>query len=235
MTLAEATSKFIERAAQVEAFAESSPESHLQAHTLSQSLELLTTYFSGARPLEDVTPERLRDFLARWYVERTWASPAPEPKALVDSLADFFRWADEYSEARIAGQCLPILVELEQSIPRALRLAEGLSKELRERGGAFSFPEFLTSFDEGGQSLYDLDAPGEAGAIEGYFRITRVEATLAEAEDIISEERIWPIIFPAGVACLIGIGMIVNLELLRTAGGWRIAACGFAYPPGTEV
>lgn len=235
MTLAEATSKFLERAARVEAPAGSQRESPPQARTLSQSLELLTSYFSGEHALEDITAERLRDFLARWYVERAWASPAPEPKVLVDSLADFFRWADEYTEARIARECLPILGELEQSIPRALRLAEVLSNELRGRGGAFSFPEFLTSFEEGGQSQYDLDAPGEAGAIEGYFRITRVETTFVEAEDVISEERLWPIIFPAGVAGLVGVGMIVNLELLRTAGGWRIAACGFAYPPGTEV
>jgi hypothetical protein len=235
MTLGEATSKFLGRAAQVEASAESSRESHLRPQTLAQSLELLTSYFSDSRPLEDVTPERLRDFLARWYVEKCQTSHAPGPGALVASLADFFRWADEYSGARLARECLPILVELEQSIPGAIRLAEGLSKEIRERGGAFTFPEFLTSFDEGGQSQYDLGTPGEAGAIDGYFRITRVETTMVEAEDVISEERIWPIIFPEGVAGLVGVGMIVNLELLRAAGGWRIVGCGFAYPPGTEV
>ncbi|HVG18170.1 MAG TPA: hypothetical protein VNI02_03890 [Blastocatellia bacterium] len=235
MTLAEATSKFIEQVSQIEAPAESPRESPAHTRTLRQSLELLTAYFSGTDTLEDVTAERLRDFLARWYVEKAWASPGPGPKALVDSLADFFRWADERTETRIAGECLPVLEELGQSIPRALRLAEGLSNELAGRGGAFGFPEFLTSFDEGGRSSYDLDAPGEVGAIEGYFRVTRVEGASVEAEEIISEERVWPIIFPAGVARLIEAGMIVNLELIRTGEGWRIAASGFAYPPGTEV
>jgi hypothetical protein len=234
MTLAEATSKFIQRAARMEPSADSSPQSPSQAQTLIESLELLTAYFSGAGTPGDISPERLRDFLARWYVEK--AGPrAPRPEALLDSLAHFFRWADEQTETRIAAECLPILGELRQSLPPALQVAEMLSNELAERGGAFGFPEFLTSFDEGGRSGYDLDEPGEVGAIEGYFIITRVEGMTVEAEETISEERIWPIIFPASAASLIRVGMIVNLELVRTLEGWQIAASGFAYPPGTEV
>jgi hypothetical protein len=234
MTLAEAVSKFIQRAGQVEPSADGSLESSSQAQTLVQSLELLTAYFSRTDTLADITPERLRDFLARWYVEKAGPS-VPGPKVLLDSLAHFFRWADQYTETRIADECLPVVGELEHSIPRALQVAERLSNELAGRGGAFSFPEFLTSFAEGGQSQYDLDAPGEVGAVEGYFRITRVEGTSVEAEEIISEDRIWPIIFPGGVASLIPVGMIINLELVRTLEGWQIAAVGFAYPPETEV
>jgi hypothetical protein len=234
MTLAEATSKFIHRAGQENPTAESSPEISSETQALVESLELLTTYFSRTDRLEDITPERLRDFLARWYVEKAESSPAPQPKVFLDSLAQFFRWALEYTETRMANECLTVLGGLEQSIPCAIEVAARLSKELAERGGPVSFPEFLTSFEEGGQSQYDLDAPGDVCAIEGYFKVTRVEGGSVEAEEMISEERIWPIIFPPDTAGLIRIGMVINLELVRTPEGWRVAASGFAYPPGAR-
>jgi site-specific recombinase XerD len=66
-------------------------------------------------------------------------------------------------------------------------------------------------------------------------RIIRVEGSLVEAEDLISEERVWPIIFPFEVAVLLDRAYVINLELVRTKEGWQIASCGFAYPPGTEI
>lgn len=234
MTLAEATSKFVQRYRQNDSSVESSAEASSKVQILVQSLELLTTYFSRTDALEDVTADRLRDFLARFYIEKALSSCAPEPKALLGSLARFFRWADQYAGTKKADQYLPLIRELEQTIPCALELTQRLSKEMAGRGGAFSFPEFLASFEEGGQSQYDLDAPGEVSAIEGYFRITRVEGSSVEAEETISEDRIWPIIFPASVVSFICVGMVINLELVRAAEGWQIAASGFAYPPGAK-
>ncbi|HST22533.1 MAG TPA: hypothetical protein VLR90_15525, partial [Blastocatellia bacterium] len=89
--------------------------------------------------------------------------------------------------------------------------------------------------EEGGHSSYDLDEIGEVGAIEGYFRITRIEGAMAEAEEVITEERVWPIIFPRDLASRLTNGYIINLELVRSKEGWQIAACGFAYPPGTDI
>jgi hypothetical protein len=106
---------------------------------------------------------------------------------------------------------------------------------VRQSGGAFSFPEFLTSFEEGGSSQYDIDVPGNVGAIDGYFRIIRVDGVLAEAEELISEERVWPIVFPFEVAALLDDGYIINMELVRKMEGWQIVGCGFTYPPGTEI
>jgi hypothetical protein len=235
MTLAEATSKFIQYSSHVEPSIENLPESSSQAQTLVESLELVTAFFSGTDTLEDVTCERLRDFLARWYVERAGSSSAPEPQALIGWLARFFKWAGEFDETIKAQDLLPVLSELEQTIPRAIDITKRLSRELAERGGPVSFPEFLTSFDEGGHSQYDFDLPGEVGAIEGYFRITRVSGTFVEAEETISEERVWPIIFPAAVASAIRVGFIINLEIVRAAEGWLLASGGFAYPPGTDL
>jgi hypothetical protein len=235
MTLAEATSEFIRFAGPEERPAGTPPESSPAAQPLARSLELVTAYFSPACGIEDITPERLRDFLARWYVEKAGSPSAPEPQVLIDSLADFFRWADDYAETRMARECMAVLSELRQEIPRAIEIAERLSKYVAGRGGAFGFPEFLTSFEEGGRGQFDLDRPGQAGAIEGYFRVIRVEGTSVEAEEIISEESVWPIIFPTGVADVIRVGFIINLELVRAPEGWQVAASGFAYPPGTEL
>lgn len=77
--------------------------------------------------------------------------------------------------------------------------------------------------------------PGDVGAVEGYFRIARIEGSCVEAEDLISEETIWPIRFPGEIALLLRQDYIINLELVRAADGWQIAASGFCYPPGTKL
>jgi hypothetical protein len=206
----------------------------------------------------------LRDFLSRWYVEKAVTSKTsdsksverdsvsqanrhvqaldalpvvqvPDPPHLLDSLSAFFKWADQQAGTDQAAQYSPILTELGRSLPRALDITNALTSALRQRGGAFNFPEFLTSFEEGGSSQYDIDVPGNVGAIEGYFRIIRVEGLSVEAEELISEERVWPIVFPWKVAARLDDAYIINLELLRWGEGWQIAGCGFAYPPGTEI
>ena len=116
-----------------------------------------------------------------------------------------------------------------------LRISSRLSAHLAGRGGAFGFPEFLTSFEAGGHSQYDLDAPGESGCMEGYFRILRVEGCRVEAEETLTQTRAWPVRFPEDVAALLEENDLLDLELVRAEDGWQIVACGFAYPPGTEV
>lgn len=159
----------------------------------------------------------------------------PKPSELLDSLSQFFKWMDQHTGGNLAERSTPVLVELRQSLPRALEITELLSSWLRERGGAFGFPEFLTSFEEGGHSEYDIDTPGNVGALEGYFRILRVEGSSVEAEESISEERVWPILFPPEVARLLDDQYIINLEIVRSSAGWQIGACGFAYPPRTDL
>jgi hypothetical protein len=240
-----------------------------QSTTHGKVLGLLTTYFSPNAALTEITPVSLRDFIARWYVEKACTSRhrqaesrrgdlpsdatptivgcrdlstqtaetdvVPTPRELLDSVAQFLRWVDHQAGTNLAEQSLSILLELSDSLPRALEITNVLSSWLRKRPGAFSFPEFLTSFEEGGRSEYDIDTPGNVGALEGYFRIVRVEGTSVEAEEMISEERVWPISFPPEVAAQLDDQYIINLELVRTSEGWQIAGCGFAYPPGTEV
>ena len=245
MTLGEATLRFLDQTRQHD----STVDAKLQSATHNQALVLLTTYFSADAPLSEVTPSGLRDFLSRWYVEKACASKpndstaakpteadqVPEPCDLLDSLSEFFEWTDREDGTDQASQYSSILIELSRNLPRALKISRALSSSLRERGGAFSFPEFLTSFEEGGSSQYDIDVPGNIGAIDGYFRIIRAEGSSVEAEELISEERVWPIVFPSEVAALLDVGYIINLELIRAPEGWQIAGCGFAYPPGTEI
>ena len=243
MTLAEATSRFLDSARQDDSTFH--PQIRSGIHNLT--LLLLTTYFSADAELSEITPTSLRDFLSRWYVERACASKpnhsdlrtkrvqVPEPHDLLDSIEKFFNWADQQAGANRAAEISPLLIELRRSVPRALEITNALTAALRERGGAFHFPEFLTSFEDGGSSQYDIDAPGNVGAIDGYFRIFRVEGSSVEAEELVSEERVWPIVFPSEVAALLDAGYIINLELVRKAEGWQIAGCGFAYPPGTDI
>jgi hypothetical protein len=243
MTLAENSASFLTYIRKNES---ASPQSPSRAH--ESALLLLAVYFSSDIALNEITPASLRDFLGRWYVEKVCSSRrydigsdraesdiVPGPRELLDALAQFFKWVDEHAGTDLAERSSPVLLELTRSLPRAIEIGDVLSTWLRERGGAFGFPEFLTSFEEGGHSEYDIDTPGSVGALEGYFRILRVEGSSVEAEELISEERVWPIIFPPVVAPLIDDQYIINLELVRSPEGWQIAGSGFAYPPGTEV
>jgi hypothetical protein len=268
MKLAEATAGFLESIRQTPATV--APQ--LQPPTYERATQLLISYYSADSLLNDLTAEGLRDFLARWYLEKACTSKLnvsgrdfsdpnasesieraltaesgfstsdlphsdqlPPTTQLLASLTDFLKWVDENTGEELTARCSQTLTELDETLPQAIEITRLLSSWIQERRGAFSFPEFLTSFEEGGSSQYDIDTPGNIGALEGYFRIIRVEGSLVEAEDLISEERVWPIAFPPEVAMLLDRPYVINLELLRTQEGWHIASCGFAYPPGTEI
>jgi hypothetical protein len=208
---------------------------------------LLTEYFSVDSALADITRSSLHDFLSRWYTEKAGGSKqadsafaersrrVPEPLDMLDSIEQFVSWADKQNGTDQSAELAPVLNELRHSLPRALHITNVLTDAVRAHGGAFTFPEFLTSFEEGGSSQYDIDAPGEIGAIEGYFRIVRIEGRMVEAEELISEERVWPIVFPEEVVEILDSGYILNLELVRKPEGWQITGCGFGYPPGTDI
>lgn len=222
MILAEAIDGFIEHLRQQDSAGKRAPSK--SAGSASQSLALLKAYFSpAAAEIQDITPARVRDFLARWYVEHENVSALPvAPETFIAALTEFFAWVDEQAGTDLSASCLPVLKELEITLPRSFEILRALSKYQAEMGGAFSFPEFLTSFEQGGQSQYDLDAPGDVGAIEAYFRILDVNGAAIRAENLITEEIIELIIFPQDIARLIAPGYIINLEIARTREGWQI-------------
>jgi hypothetical protein len=227
MTLAEAISEFLKDA----------ESSGFPPHSLA--LEELSSYSSSDRDLNEITPAKLRDFLAHWYVERMFGSGTIKSEAaqnaclVIDSLTEFFKWINPH--AANPDDSLAVLNELRVTVPRALEIAGDLLSWSGRQRGAFNFPEFLTSFEEGGRSEYDIDTPGDVGALEGYFRILRIEGSMVEAEELTSEDRIWPIIFPAEIAATLEAQFIINLELVRAPEGWKIVGCGVVYPPGTEI
>jgi len=227
MTLAEAISEFLE---DVE-----SSGSPLQ----TAALAALASHFSSNRDLNEITPAKLRDFLAHWYVERMFGSGTIVSEAarnaglIIDSLAEFLRWIKRHAAS--SDDSLAVLNELRETVPRALEITGVLLNWTSTQRGAFNFPEFLTSFEEGGRSEYDIDTPGDVGALEGYFRILRIEGSMVEAEELTSEDRIWPIIFPAEIGATLEAQYIINLELVRAREGWKIVDCGIVYPPGTEI
>lgn len=258
MTLAEATADFLESIRQNPA----ALTSQLPPHTHEQTTRLLLSYYSTDSLLTAMNAASLGDFLARWYLEKACTSNLntaesiervsttdprnpgseiphsdylPAPQQFLASMTGFLKWVEETTGEKLTEQCSQTLAELGETLPQAIEITRLLSGWIQERRGAFAFPEFLTSFEEGGSSQYDIDTPGNIGALEGYFRIIRVEGSLVEAEELISEERVWPINLPPEVAVLLNRPYVINLELLRRQEGWDIASCGFAYPPGTEV
>ncbi|HWN98922.1 MAG TPA: hypothetical protein VNS63_06580 [Blastocatellia bacterium] len=224
MTLREASARFLEHLQKKKSRGEDPAPAH------ARTLQLLTSYLPEAA-FTELTPARLRDFIARWYVEHT--NHQPVPQEFLYSLEAFLSWVDVNEPSKPDQSCHSVIAEVQESLPRALEIGRVLSSHLQARG-AFGFPEFLTSFEEGGRSQYDLDVGGSVGALEGFFRVSRIEATAVEAEELISGERVWPVLFPRDVAALLETGYIINLELVRAGDAWQIAACGFAYPPGTE-
>ncbi len=214
----------------------------------AQALELLACHFAS-HSIDEITPARLRDFLARWYVEEASAkivqqaytdSPQqsvtlPPAQTLIETLSAFFKWYDESSAKNYAQKQRAVLSELQESLPQAIEISVALMKHLANRGGAIQFPEFLTSFEAGGHSEYDIGGGGAVGAIEGYFRVLRIEGAKIEAEELISETPIYPIIFPPAIAGLLQPNYLINLEIVHTVDAWQIVNCGFAYPPNTEI
>ena len=232
MTIVEAIGEYIREARPVV------PDDTASTH--AGSIELLGDYLNSrtsGTPASSL-PTMLRDFLSRSYIEATATKQVPLPQDILESMTVFLRWFDGRETTALGAACSALLHELSVTLPRSLEITGALSKHLAERGGAFSFPEFLTTFAEGGQSSYDIEVAGEGegpGAVEGYFRILKVEGSSIEVQELISEERYFPVICPAAVARLLDPGYIVNLEILRVQEGWQIAACGFAYPPGTQI
>lgn len=245
MTLAEAIALFL-----------GSPSNQHACYPRKSTLNLLERFFSAQATVSDLTPERLRDFLARWCVENAFPPNRRSPEAdpfdasaeagaeidrdldpskTLDALEEFLSWSDRKTGTDASVAATPLLRELRRSLPKALEITKRLSTSLQQRGGAFSFPEFLTSFEEGGHSQYDIDSPGTSGALEGYFRINRVEGSLVDANELITGERVWPVIFPAEVASMIDDRYIINLELVPAREAWHITECGFCYPPETEI
>jgi hypothetical protein len=250
MNLAQAKAAFLEERQQ-----------QIELSASVASLEIFCSHFASVA-ITDITPKKLRQFLSVWYLEEVITHSTssnqtgnfPNAQTMIACLTDFFTWVDETeadnfqtkplsqevtpesSEEAIARERLTVLQNLQDTLPRAIAITRSLSDSLANQGGAFTFPEFLTSFEEGGQSAYDIGGTsGEASAIEGYFQILRVDGTNVVAEESLSERQISPILFPQEAAALLDTGYIINLELVYHQGIWQIVNCGFAYPPNTEM
>jgi hypothetical protein len=128
-----------------------------------------------------------------------------------------------------------VLDELEDTLPRAIEITNLLARSLRERRGPFGFAEFLTTFEQGGQSHYDIDSGGEIPRKEGFFKVVRVEAIEIAAEELISEELFSPISITEEVGALLEPGYILNLEIARVGASWEIIESGLVHPPGSPV
>src|SRR5215475_9798370 len=124
---------------------------HLQA--ISPTLLLLERYFSHEADLSEITPVRLRDFVARWYVEEAsslrltgaekvedsveddWIGTGyscqtripPEPMELLAELGRFFNWMQIQTGTENVNGCLSVLDELGETLPQALEINHSLS------------------------------------------------------------------------------------------------------------
>lgn len=207
-----------------------------------ESVTLLKSYLaSTANSSLLITPDDLRHFLGNWYLSRYVShhpsAELPTPNALLAALDRLVDWTARRGD--LQGEMLirlqAALDELSVTLTHAIEISGRLVDYVSGRRGPFAFPEFLTTFEQGGRSEYDVDASGEVFSMEGYFTIVRIDGMQVEAVESISEEIIWPITFLEPLASLLIPGYILNLELVRSSEGWQISGCGLAHPPGTPV
>jgi hypothetical protein len=212
-------------------------------------LKSLVEHLGRDAEITDLAPERLFDFLNRSYIAGTEHSRIDPKQGIAadrcaredvecfsEAFARFVDWGLK-NNVPLGEDCRGVVEEARDAISRALEISERLAKAMHRDRDAFGFPEFLTTFEEGGRSEYGLDSTDphrkcSDTILEGYFRIARVEGTLVEAVDTMTGELVGPIDFPPEVATLLARDYVIELELVRDGRQWRIGGCGFAYPPG---
>lgn len=207
----------------------------------------LRLYFVDKRAtggVQSLSRDALLDYIAFWLPEhiRSWAPtepqrPEPNPVEVLDVLERLVIELASRQNRFDKDECLATISELRRTLPRVVELTRLLTQDISKRGGPFGFPEFLTTFEEGGRSEYDLDVAG-AGAetvIEGHFRVTSVEGSRVSAVELVSERSVSPILFPEHAAPFVEPGQIATLELVLGPDGWVITDCELVFPPGTRV
>ncbi|HMG35334.1 MAG TPA: hypothetical protein VKM94_15450 [Blastocatellia bacterium] len=209
-----------------------------------QEVEILNLLdrIQGYADVGDLTPQFILNPFCREYVDLEFAE-LPQRRsnthgralAVKDSLTVFFRWAQcEVGLEDLEG-LEKALDEVCATIPRAVEIAALLNEVSSARRGGFGFPEFLTSFEDGGRSSYDLDAPGKSGTRGGYFRVKSATGLETVLEHSASGELVAPVELPFEIATLISEGFILDLELLFKDGRWVVYDNGIVYPPSVQV
>lgn len=229
MTLNEAVTKFLEHT------------SATSIHTAgvdpsTDFMHAIMRHFGRDADATTIPSERWSDFLSTTFVEMCFAGEirAAVVPVIPEVFGSFVAWwsSVEFINANLETMRLG---ELQIEVLKAVELAGRLADWNRSRRGAFEFPEFLVSFEQGGRSQYDIDDPDEARSVEGYFKIIRIEDLFFEAEELISESVVWPIRLPSEAGVTFECGYVLNLQLVRVEDHWEIADCGIVYPPGTRL
>ena len=173
-------------------------------------------------------------YVRSWTPTRNEDSPPVAPSQFLDDLARLIVWLSANREFPEHDECSETISDLRRTLPRAILLRQRLMGVIEDRHGPFTFPEFLTSFENGGRSEYDVDTPGELGVLEGYFQVVSVNPDII-VEELITERTIAPILLPGEAAALVEAGQILTLELIHSDRGWVIRECGNVFPPGTRI
>jgi hypothetical protein len=207
-----------------------------------ECITLLKSYMSDVERNNPFnSPQDLRYFLGNWYLARcvgvTFGEKAPAPAAMLDAVAAFIEFATLRRDLKgeNAAPLLAVVSEFSITLPSAIDMSGRLIDYVSDKRGPFAFPEFLTTFEEGGRSEYDVDTTGRPASLEGYFTILRIDGVNMEAEENITEKIVWPIVIPEPLAGCFKPGFMVNLELVRRSEGWVISGCGLVHPPGVPV
>jgi hypothetical protein len=218
----------------------------------NSQLWTIEKYLPITTDLSDISPALLKNTIGRWAVERPEtgnrpglqsgqhaSSHAPATTSSIDLALRFFSWCEGDESSGITEAHLSELRDLQTTITVAQTISSALALWLRGKRGAFGFSEFLTSFEDGGHSEYDLqtitrDPSEKESAIESYFKVLRVDGTVAEVEDVISGMPVGPVEFPEAISDQIAAGYTLNLELIRDNDRWQIVDAGLVYPPGVD-
>jgi len=232
-TLADVAISFLENPSQVE--------------DRGRAISLLIEYFGSETRLADLNADSLNDFLCRWCIERSRHSETDAAGRRVDSsraliqaipktVLELLDFASRQVDPATASASREAVEYARINLPRSLEVSRLLAEAVSRDESGTEFRDFLTTFEAGGQSEYDVDDPSDSvvddqpAALEGFFRVKKIEGTLVEMEEVIGEELVGLVFFPADVAALLQPEDVLELELIADGENWSIIACGFAYP-----
>ena len=221
MTIAEAVKQFRER---------SSASGGSSSWHCEPAFEALLAFAKDTRlkELEQLSPSRIREFLGRWLIDVELGTSSPDRldfSLTTDCLYEFFK---TFKSPDIKER-LEAVRQMKEEVPKALEIAEALAREMANRPGPFPFSEFLTTFDEGGQTVYHGNS--EPKSLDSFFEIVDVKSMLLEARDL-GTDVLLTIVAPPGVTRVARAGFVLNLEVVRYSNRWEIVDYGAAYPPG---
>jgi hypothetical protein len=195
----------------------------LERHVEGISLFAHYTLHEEISRLEDLDVSDLRHFLGVWYV-RHWARrSAQDVGHLVTAVEKLTAWLDKARGTRLHKSFKRVVAELRPDLVRVMTAVDAVDRaqRARENAGGADFDGFDYAPDE--------VRVGEFAVVGGDGATLRVEERPGGSAD--GAQPVTEIDVPAEAAGLLRAGDVLEAELYREAGRWRVSDLIGVYPP----